>query len=265
MFPDTDRVIYEHAPLVDVTCQLRFPTILRIEGELPAAFQERVRHHFPNFTQEQEGVVPDLPPELAKAIGALPGPAERTKYRFSSEDESWSLTLTRDFLALSTTSYTRWEDFRDRLQGPINALVEEYRPTAFSRVGLRYIDLIRKSTIGLENADWQDLLQVHILGELAVAFVRESAQQVAKQVRFTIDSNFGVLLQHGFAEEKDSREQAYVIDYDFYTAKKTETGNAIGILNNFNGYARRAFRWCITDTLHGALGPTPVELHRQSA
>lgn len=43
LFPPTQRVIYHKNPLVEVVCQLRFPTILKIDAEIPVAFQEAVR------------------------------------------------------------------------------------------------------------------------------------------------------------------------------------------------------------------------------
>ena len=39
-FPDTPRVVYNKNPLFEVLCQLRFPHILRIETEIPAAVPE---------------------------------------------------------------------------------------------------------------------------------------------------------------------------------------------------------------------------------
>ena len=51
-FPETDRVIYAHNPLEQVICQFRFPPILRIDSELPAQFQDRIRHEFPSLIEK---------------------------------------------------------------------------------------------------------------------------------------------------------------------------------------------------------------------
>jgi len=63
LFPESERVIYEKAPLVQVICQLRFPQILRIESQLPVEFQERIRDAFPILEKTtasfpQPGLVP---------------------------------------------------------------------------------------------------------------------------------------------------------------------------------------------------------------
>src|SRR5258708_615126 len=45
-FPDAERVIYDHNTLGEVLCQVKFPPVLRIEAELPAQFQDRIRDVF---------------------------------------------------------------------------------------------------------------------------------------------------------------------------------------------------------------------------
>ena len=50
-FPEVERVIYARNPLDQVVCQLRFPPILKIDAEIPAGFQDRVREDYPNFSE----------------------------------------------------------------------------------------------------------------------------------------------------------------------------------------------------------------------
>ena len=45
--PDNRRYAYGKAQLIEVICQLRFPTILSIDTREPADFQETVREAFP--------------------------------------------------------------------------------------------------------------------------------------------------------------------------------------------------------------------------
>ena len=53
-FPPAQRVLYNKSPLEQVICQLRFPPILRIDSDLPADFQDRIRNQFPNFGEASE-------------------------------------------------------------------------------------------------------------------------------------------------------------------------------------------------------------------
>ena len=54
LFAQYERYQYARPPLVEVICQLRFPTILAIGAQEPAAFQEAVRRDFPQYAARQE-------------------------------------------------------------------------------------------------------------------------------------------------------------------------------------------------------------------
>lgn len=54
LFGHYDRYQYAKSPLVEVICQLRFPTILSIGSQEPAAFQEAIRREFPRYAVRQE-------------------------------------------------------------------------------------------------------------------------------------------------------------------------------------------------------------------
>ena len=62
LFAPYERYHYARSPLVEVICQLRFPTILSIGANEPAAFQEAVRRDFPRYMARQE----QLPPKVVK-------------------------------------------------------------------------------------------------------------------------------------------------------------------------------------------------------
>jgi len=84
LFPPSPRVIYQHAPLTQVICQLRFPLLLRIESEPPADFQERIRHLFPLLERIQQQI-PELPPEIAQIIG-IAIKSTKSEYAFRKEE-----------------------------------------------------------------------------------------------------------------------------------------------------------------------------------
>lgn len=68
MFAEYDRCQYLRSPLVEVICQLRFPTILSINANEPAAFQEAIRRDFPQYRVVTEQRPPKMIP------GDPPGP-----------------------------------------------------------------------------------------------------------------------------------------------------------------------------------------------
>lgn len=257
-FPDAERVIYRQNPLTQVICQVRFPTLLIIESESPVAFQERIRHEYPFYKPVAATSIP-LPEELLQAFPQLAGlfGGSTGGYEFRDATRSWTVSLTNEALALSTTSYERWETFREKFQGPMAALVDIYHPHQFTRIGLRYRNTIQRSRIGLDNLEWGALLQPYIAGPLVNSDVASRVRGIAQTALLDLSEHPGqVQFQHGVAEEND--EQVYVIDSDFFIDTPVEIKDALALLDGFKRKARRLFRWCITDYLHAAMEPVPV-------
>lgn len=265
-FPDSERVVYRRNPLVDVICQLRFPPILRITTETPAAFQEEIRNQFPLFNESVPEIGLESPPglpvppaimELVK--GSIPK-GQRISYDFESADNKWKVRLTRDFLSLSTNHYTRWEDFRKHLETPLKALIRTYSPTFFTRVGLRYQDLIRRSQLGIPEAKWSTLIRPHIAGVHAVPELEGTVKESMGQLLLTLPQfKAKVRMNYGIAQVVGSPEDCFLIDSDYYTEERTTHDGVNGTLDYFNKQSGRLFRWCIEPRLHNAMDPQPVE------
>ena len=260
-FPSTKRVIYRQNPLQQVICQLRFPPILRIDAEIPVTFQEKIRSSFPNFKETSEIAVPF--PEglevLPEAFRSLIPTSGTKNYEFSSEDNHWKINLTRTFLSLSTTKYERWEKFSDKLREPWDVLVSEYSPSYFSRVGLRYVDVIRRSTLGLENVPWEQLLQPHILGVVASPNVGESVLQYEGKYEIRLgDEKSLVRMITKLTNERPTDEPCFVIDSDFFSTEKTAIPNTMEKLDLFHTRASRLIQWAILPQLHQAMEPQEI-------
>lgn len=256
-FPESERVIYGKNPLVEVICQLRFPPILRIETEVPAAFQDLLRREYP-LLQEVSALTPPegLPPDVAAFVSSLAQATKRVSREFVDSDGTWKVSLTRDFVALTTTQYERWEEFRDRLSRVLSALTEVYEPAFFTRVGLRYKDAIGRSRLGLEGQEWAQLLRLELAAELAADDVKGDVAEAQHQVVFRLSNGSGrVRLAHGLAVENETGEVGYLIDADFSTTDRTEVSDASSVLDSFNRQAGWLFRWCIRDELHAAMDP----------
>lgn len=259
-FPEVKRVVYKKNPLDQVICQLRFPPVLRIDTEVPAAFQERVRENFPNFSETSElkvevplGIMDKIQPEpIEQALKS----SSYKNYEFSSEDEQWKISLTRTFVALTTKKYERWEEFREKLQIPLNALVETYTPNYFSRVGLRYIDVIRRSMLNLNDVNWDELLKPYILGILGSPQVRSNVKNFDSMCEIKLsDEESVVKIVAKLVKAISNDEICFMIDSDFYNSNKMDISSAIKKLDYFNNRASRLIHWCISERLHDAMEP----------
>ncbi len=259
--PDFDRVIYDKPVLTNVVCQLSFPPILRIGAEEPVAFQDVIRQDYPNFQERPSDLVNELPAELRKVLPpSILGKGGEKIYDFFSEDNKWQVSLARDFIGLSTEHYYRWEEFINHLDPALQQLHEHYRPSFYSRIGLRYRDVITRSKLGLEDVPWSELLKPHIAGELNDKHVRNDVREARREVLIDLGENVGqVRVRHNLIKLTKTNEECYVIDADYFTERKTEPYDAIEALNRLNHFAGRLFRWCITDRVYQSMVPRPVD------
>ena len=262
-FNDSPRVVYQRNPLIEVICQVRFRAILRIDTEPPADFQERIRNLYPLYREDPGApLVPDLPEDVRQLVGGLLGSTPLAEKRvnriFQSEDEVWTVTLARESLALSTKRYESWTEFRDRMNKVLDAFAAVYNPMVFTRIGLRYQNLIRRSTLGLSTLEWKDLLEPHIAGPLATdAIAGREIDEAGGVLALSGSGAIRVTLRHGIviAESTEGQESSYLIDSDFYTEERTNADAIFDFLDAANADAGGLFRWCITSRVHEALQP----------
>lgn len=262
--PDVERVLYRINPLEQVICQLRYPTNLRIGAESPVDFQKRIRRLFPFY--RTQSILSPLPDEIAKSLppelSALFAPQSAgTEHVFSTEGDTWVATLTRDFIALTTPNYEKWEQFRDYLQPLLDAVLSIYEIPFFIRIGLRYQNIIRRSKLKLGKQTWNKLLSPNILGELGSKSVSSDVERCTHQIVIGLDEHQSkVKMQHGLVidQSQSNNETCYLIDNDFFTTSRMEYEHVDKVLNYFNQQSRRLFHWCISEKLHAAMVPTPV-------
>ena len=262
-FPQSTRVIYKNNPLENVICQIRFPAILKIDSEIPAEFQEKIRNQYPNFREKTEillgqreivgaGVALEMIDEFMK------GPAIKN-YEFASENEIWRINLTRTFVALSTKKYTKWEDFRERLNKILEYFIRIYCPNNFTRIGIRYIDIISRNKLKINGEKWSDLIQPYIIGILGDENIGEYVEEYEGKYEIKLDDNKSmvrILLR--LIEKGDENEKNFMIDSDLFNDKKTETGDFTEKLEYLHQRSSRLIRWCIKDKLHFAMEPEEI-------
>ena len=259
-FSESKRIIYKKNVLDQVICQLKFPPILRIDAELPVAFQERVNKEFPNYT-EKTNLSLEWSLRVKEQIASrsdtqVPRTDSMKNHEFATEDGQWKINLTRTFLALTTNSYDVWEDFKKRLEIPLNAFINVYSVSHFSRIGLRYKDVIQRSALGLDGVGWSELLKPQILGILADSELSQNVRDLQSVCEISLpDIDSAVRVSSRLTRDRERDEICYVIDSDFFDAQKASIGRARSKFDDFNQHASRLFRWCITERLHKSMEP----------
>ena len=250
------RFIYEKAQLIEVICQLRFPAILSIDTKEPADFQETVREDFPRYHTQLE----HLPPQPGQKA------QEVTNHSFLTEDGSYKISMTKNFIALTTVRYAGWEEFAKTLDEPLGHFISIYRPAYFERVGLRYVNGFSRSALGLEGRRWNDLLQPQYLGVLDDDDVDEkNVSKCAIELEMRLDGRAALKLHAGPGSVKrtlrtpeglktlQEKETRFIFDQDLFVQGKVKLPEVTETLEALHGHADRIFSDAITDVLHDAM------------
>lgn len=258
MLSHENRCIYRKTPAVEVICQLRFPEILTIAANLPVDFQEKIRDEYPGYTRRQDKPAPRI--TGAPGNFSLENQPDVINYQFTSADGVWRVNLTSRFLSLTATKYTCWEDFAKKLDKPLAAFIQVYKPAYFERVGLRYLNVISRKALGLEGIPFRDLIAPCYLGPLSEDDIQESAS-----IRCSVDADLGirggcrVKVHAGPGMVKRSgqadQEVKFIFDQDLYMPGKVPLNLSAGVLQTLHSQAFSIFRGAVTDTLHDALDP----------
>lgn len=261
MFSKEPRCRYGAHQLAEVICQLRFPEILAVSANDPVEFQEAIRREFPVFQRRQE--MPS--PKLTGIPGNLTVQNRKTvtNFQFASADGIWRVNLTNQFISLTCTKYTSWEDFAAHLDKPLAAFIKVYQPAYFERVGLRYLNFISRSALDLEGIPFSELITPCYLGPLAEEDVQESSSSrnsvdcelaIRGGCRVKIHAGPGLVKVGG----KEDKEVKFIFDQDLYMPGQLQLNLAVGALQTLHSQADSIFRGAITEKLHEAMDPEEI-------
>ena len=261
MFSHEARCLYRNNQLGEVICQLRFPEILAISANLPVDFQEAIRNEYPRYSSRKEAALP----KLSGAPGNLNLEPQlgTVNYQFQSADGVWRVNLTSKFISLACTRYTRWEEFAGRLDKPLAAFIQIYKPAYFERVGLRYLNFFSRAALGLEDTPFRELFNPCYLGPLALESVSEQAStRCTVDMETAIRGGCRVKLHAGPGLVKQNRTQdpevRFIFDQDLFMQGNLPVNLSAGALQTLHAQAYSIFRGAITDTLHDAMEPQPI-------
>lgn len=259
LLSDRPRSHYDRAPAHEVICQLRFPSILSIEADAPARFQDQIRRAFPQYARRQDV----LPPKISRTGNdvRVETPPAVINHHFLSEDGKWKLNLTKDFIALSTLRYPGWEEFARRLDRPLASFIQIYAPAWFQRVGLRYRNLVSRERLGLEGVPWSELFAPAYTGLLREEDVREEdvlgwgadlAFRLGASCQAKIHTGPGRIQSSG-GDAPANAERCFLLDLDLSMEGETPCGLAAAALETLHAHADRVFEGAVTDRLRDAM------------
>jgi uncharacterized protein (TIGR04255 family) len=244
--PPPPEIHLDHAPLIRVIAQVRFPQLLEIEDrEAIGKFRKALAGAYPILRSEQiQGF--EIGPEGMQPV------KPKVAWRFSDMSGKWRVGLSSDFLALDTDNYLDRADFIARLELLVKALEETFDPKQIDRFGIRYVDRLDEAAI----KDLESLVRPEIRGIVGTEisenishFMSESILDIGEN---RLMARWGVLPPGGTfdpAVVEPIQQRSWVLDVDMFSGKPTSF-SVQTILENSKIFSDRIysfFRWAVTD------------------
>ena len=254
------REVFPNAPLVFVTCEIRFPLAPRL-----------ARYESFEALADAFAVVCPIPEQdknHAITIRADGQPAVESNlapsFRFFNRARTMSIVVTQVSLSVETTDYDVWDSFRSDILLAIEEVAGLAKIAGVERIGLRYIDEIRVSEEIADVSGWQGWLNEDVLGHLEpiAGYVPQSAQKAIHlkgpscqlTVQYAALNGGGVVSDQPLKRRTPARDGPFfVIDTDSYRDTpneemlKFDPGELAPVLDDLHQPAGEVFHWSITE------------------
>ncbi|MGE0490976.1 MAG: TIGR04255 family protein [Vulcanimicrobiota bacterium] len=261
-FPSSERVIYERNPLKEVICDLQFPAILEISSSNPVAFQKVVRKAYPLFSKgtsvHQVNAPPEIPPHVIQLFLSQVGEAGPPTFTFKTADENRAIVMSQSNLVLHEKDYKEWTEFKANFSDVEKTFRKVYEPPFYTRIGLRYVNVIDRDALDLGDSSWSEILKTRLLGLLGGingVEVTETKTEALLNLNVTSVKGAQAYVRHGLVREQSSGRPLYVLDIDLFTDERSKPTDVPKRLDVFSREAGNFFRHVTRGKLHEALGP----------
>ena len=249
-----NKRLYTKTPLDLVVCQLNFPTILSVSASPPSSFQDRIRDDYPLYQPQQIssfGVTFDL--SMQQVVP--PQPQQNSiLHQFFTLDKDYILSLSNNDIKLETSKYSHWEDFISRFEKILSIFEEIYRPAVYTRIGLRYINIIKKDKF---NYEWKDMVFPSFLGVLGDDDISKEDMEISfynAKIPFEYNSNScQVDIKTGLGKENGTN-LVFLIDCDYSFSQNVSKDDKLCILTSLNAGSDYFFHRIITNKMSEYMG-----------
>lgn len=247
-----DREVYPSAPLRLVTAEFRFPLSARLsERDLLGASAEVLGDAYPVIEPAEQTV------QLSLGADPRPPKVSAEGYRLLTRERTVAVTVTPTRLAVETTTYKHWEDFRDThvrrsleaIGGTLRAIV------GLQRVGLRYIDEIRTPGAGSLAERWAPYITSDLLAptQLAGGLNVDAIQglvHLGDGEHHQVALRFGALEGYTVGDDGPLRVPTPTIEGPYFLIDIDSFWSASTVIDVFDLEAAIA----VTDKLHDPVG-----------
>lgn len=257
---DTYYKLANH-PLLFVLAEFRFAEIMGIEKYL-SDIQEEIRNIFP-LVNEQTVQEVNITPDGMEV-------KQTKQWAFIDKSKHNAVIINNKRLVFITSDYQRFDGFKKHCELSLEALIKVAKPIIFTRIGLRYADLITASN----GEDITDYVKSNIYDQSHLNGVGSPVLQNNEAVLDTSEGSMVIRSMYGttdisifhdigdmpinIATQNDPSERI-LLDFDHFcqldidsnnnknddASLNSEKNNIIGKLEKMHELSRKAF-WNIT-------------------
>ena len=247
--PDPKDEPLARSPLTLVVCQVRHDRVMAAaDPRRGLEVHGRLADRYPEVEQRSA-----ILGALAFAGGGPPTVSHEqapTGWQMKSSDAAWTVTLDPEYFSIETSAYTSWDDFHDRVDALVTAVMDVYEPALEVRIGLRFIDEIVDPQVD-SPVGWKGWIRDELLGTLTHDAFGGAAARTQNIIELTAPDNYRVVLRHGTAPT-DSGNWVYLLDHDCYrqAGRALTHDNVLATTSDLHTLALQVFQNAVTDELY---------------
>jgi uncharacterized protein (TIGR04255 family) len=232
--PHVESVTYSRNFLKTAVCELRFPTVFELEEPRPpVSFWKAIKHDFPQH-------------DLLNNINVGPATvAQGRVHQFRSRKALWTVTLRASAITVETQQYVSFELFRKQVSVVLKAAEGIIDSDMFTRVGLRYINVIPLR----RDLPFSQIINQELILPLARG-VFGAPEEYWQSVRGTVESG-KYLFQHGLSTDPNNTI-GYALDFDF-SAEEVLVSDVMRKLESLHSAQVDFFHWSLGPATREAL------------
>ncbi len=232
--PAAEPVQYERNLIRQAVCELRFPILLELETEQPVALQRALRKDYPHY-------------EAKLDLEIKPGAAtSQRRHVFWSKKRTWAVALKPFAITVEAVVYSNFEELLSRLEKVLQAARPIIDSDFFTRVGLRYVNVIPAAQGEIDGWVNADLIRPLANG------VYGTANLYWQEIRGRTNHG-GYLFRHGYAPTEGASPKEYALDFDMYR-ESVEADQVSKVLSDLHADQFRFFSWSIGDKAKQYMG-----------
>lgn len=225
---------YKRNFLKQAVCEFRFPTLMELgETRPPTILVAALRKEYPHL---------ELANEVTIGIGGAAS-GSNNAHIFRSAKLNWTVSLKQSALSIETTAYSGYPQMKERVLRVVESASKIIDSDFFTRVGLRYINVIDSDDDPIDGWVNPQLVQPLLSRQFT------GVHEYAGRLQLVADDG-GCLLQHGIRLKQPRRdgkavEAEYLLDIDSFRNEVSITDTEFA-MDAMHSQAFDVFDWAIS-------------------